>query len=83
MDRENEAPLTEPLIVPVLFISGMMVEADGAVARLTGWETAPIGEANERRVVVRVAMTVEAARALHTDLGEALAETADGAGDGK
>jgi hypothetical protein len=72
MDHTNEPPLTEPLIVPALFISGMIVDAGLDVVRLVGWETTPFGNPSERRIVVRVAMTVEAARELHAGLGEVL-----------
>jgi hypothetical protein len=67
---DAEAPLTEPLIVPVLFVSGMTVDDGSDAVRLTGWETTPFGDASERRVVVRIAMTKEAARDFHTHLGE-------------
>jgi hypothetical protein len=76
MDREDECPLSEPLIVPTLFISGADIDANGDLTRITGWEITQVGDARERRVVVRIAMSVDIARRLHARLGETLVRIA-------
>jgi hypothetical protein len=59
-ERSDEPPLTEPVIVPCLYVTGFAVEASEAGAvRLVGTVALPRigGEMDERRIVVRCAMT--------------------------
>jgi hypothetical protein len=72
LEKEPEPPLTEPNIVDCLLVTGCAVHADEHVVRLTGWSFMPYlgGEAEmaERRVVVRFAMPIGAAR--YGDFGQ-------------
>lgn len=77
MDNQggDEAPLTEPLIVPCVIVTGVGIETDRQIVRFVGWAsmpTLPGSEMNERRVVVRFAMPSDSARQLMTDLSNKL-----------
>lgn len=74
IDGGNLPPLSEPEIVPCIFVSGFSVVPAGRVVRFVGWVELPAlgDEPIERRIVVRFVMTVEAARALRDDLAKAL-----------
>lgn len=65
-----EPPLSEPLVVPCLFITGMAIEPSDYVIRLVGWVQLPMlgGEADERRIVIRFVMPIDAARGLRNGL---------------
>jgi hypothetical protein len=67
-------PLTEPLIVQDLVITGAEIEADQHLVRFVGWTLSKTGklEPAERRIVVRLAMPIDAARALWANLADAL-----------
>jgi len=67
-------PLTEPLIVQDLVITGAEIDADRHLVRFVGWTLSKIGkfEPAERRIVVRLAMPIDAARTLWADLADAL-----------
>ena len=67
-------PLTEPLIVQDLVITGAEIEADQRLVRFAGWTLSKTGklEPAERRIVVRLAMPIDAARTLWADLADAL-----------
>jgi hypothetical protein len=69
-----EPPLTEPLIVSCVYITGAAVEAAKHVVRVVGWVQLPQlgGEMDERRISVRFAMPIDAARALRDDLNKKL-----------
>ena len=69
-------PLTEPLIVSCIFVTGAAVERTQHVVRLVGWLTTPDlgGEAIERRIVVRFAMPIDAARRLAREIAGAVRE---------
>jgi hypothetical protein len=69
-------PLTEPLIVQDLIITGAEIEADQHLVRFVGWALAKTGklEPAERRIVVRLAMPIDAAREIWADLADALGE---------
>jgi hypothetical protein len=69
-------PLTEPLIVQDLVITGAEIDADRHLVRFVGWTQSKIGkfEPAERRIVVRLAMPIDAARTLWADLADALRE---------
>jgi hypothetical protein len=73
---EAEAPLSEPHIIDDLFLDGLEVRAGAHVARFVGWVSTPnVGpESQERRIVVRFALPLDAARALWTDLADDLDE---------
>lgn len=59
-----EPPLTEPLLIPCLFVTGIGLELTEGVVRIVGWVQMPDlgGEAIERRIVIRMALPVGAAR---------------------
>lgn len=63
-DAMIQAPLTEPEIIPCLFVSGFGIEIADSVVRLVGWVHMPSlgGETEERRIVLRCAMTNSQAR---------------------
>ena len=67
-------PLTEPLIVQDLVITGAEIEADQHLVRFAGWTLSKTGklEPAERRIVVRLAMPIDVARTLWADLADAL-----------
>lgn len=70
----NPAPLSEPEIIPCLFISGLAVEISDSVVRLVGWVTLPAlsAEGGERRVVIRCAMSNTHARHFQAALRKGL-----------
>lgn len=74
--HEAEATVSEPLIVPDLFITSAIVERNSHVVRFVGFVRTPkmccVGE--EHRVVVRLTMTVDVARGLDEDFARALRE---------
>jgi hypothetical protein len=68
-------PLSEPLILQDLVITGAEIEADRHLVRFVGWTLAKTGNiAAERRIVARLAMPIDAARGLWADLAGALRE---------
>lgn len=71
-DGEDDAPLTEPVTIPCLFINGAAIEVTGHVMRLIGWSSMPDlgGETRERRIQVRLAMQVDGAPPLKGSLAE-------------
>jgi hypothetical protein len=75
--NEPEAGLTEPNMIDCIFLTGCAVDADEYALRFIGWTYMPTldGEydAPERRIVVRFAMPISAARALRTELNKKLA----------
>ena len=70
------APISEPLIVPDLILDEIEVRGGRHVLKLIGKVTVPsIGrESAERRIVARFTVPIDAARALWTDLADALRE---------
>lgn len=66
--------LTEPEIIHCLYITGMAVEIADSVVRLVGWVSLPTlgGQTEERRIVLRCAMSNEQARNLQTVLRKGL-----------
>jgi hypothetical protein len=75
-DHSDQPPLTEPVMIQCLFCTGIEVEATDHFSRLTGWVELPaMGSGNpERRIMVRVVMPPEVARALSRDLRRGLAK---------
>lgn len=70
---EAAAPLTEPEIIPCLFLRGTAVEAADGVVRITGWvQASSCGDMPERRVVTRIALSDNQARHLTAALRAAL-----------
>src|ERR1700733_4193488 len=57
-------PLSEPLIVQDLVITGAEIEADQRLVRFAGWTLSKTGklEPAERRIVVRLALPIDAGR---------------------
>jgi hypothetical protein len=74
LDGTEEAPMTEPVIVPCLFITGMAFEVSHGSVRIVAWCEMPDlgGEMRERRVVARLAMAKRSARHMHALLDEML-----------
>lgn len=64
---EPDPALTEPTVVPCLYVTGMHIEISDAVVRLVGWVALPRidGQPEERRIVIRFAMPMDVA----SDLG--------------
>jgi hypothetical protein len=74
-DRAPEPPLSEPLIVPCLSVSGFAISAGVHVVHFVGWETTPEVEGDhpkERRIVVRFDMPLDTAGALRNALSKAI-----------
>ncbi len=69
-----DPPLTEPLIVPCLFATGAGVERTPHSLRLVFWVHTPNlgGEAEERRIVARLALPLDAAHVVTKALTTAL-----------
>jgi hypothetical protein len=74
-DVTDDAPLTEPQVIPCLHITGAGLEFTSAGARFVGWVNLPDlgGETRERRIVVRFAMSDALARDLERVLHKGLA----------
>lgn len=68
----NDAPLTEPTIIPCPYVNGMQAILDGPVLRFVGWTTVPAmgGETDERRICIRFAMPVPAVRECQAKVAE-------------
>lgn len=65
----SNVPLTEPVVVPCCFVSGVNVLRADGIVRFVGYvELPPLGDGAERRIVVRFVMTREPAKALRDDL---------------
>lgn len=71
----HQPPLTEPVIVPCLFCTGMEVEVTADFVRIVGYVELPaLGmDQPERRIISRVVMPNEIARELIRDMRKALA----------
>lgn len=69
-EHDPSAPLTEPYQVDCVFITGAAIEVSRHVMRLIGWASLPNlgGEMDERRIMVRFAMPIDAARRLRDDM---------------
>jgi hypothetical protein len=69
----TDAPLTEPNTIPCLYITGIGLEISDVV-RVVGWVHLPAlgGETEERRIVVRFAISNTQARNLQTTLKKGL-----------
>ncbi len=70
MGEFADDPLTEPELVPCLYVTGAAVEAGPHVLRIVGWVALPDlgGETTQRRIVLRCAMALDTARLLRSDL---------------
>jgi hypothetical protein len=66
----RQPPLTEPQCIKYLYLSGVAVEISAHTVAFTGWVDMPdLGpETDERRIVVRFAMPIDAARRLRNEL---------------
>lgn len=74
-DRIDALRMTEPTVIPCIFVEGVEIEVRDEFVRLVGWidlETAE-GHEPERRIVVRAAMPSLVTRALVRDLRKAVA----------
>lgn len=73
---EEKAPLTEPVVVNSVFLTGAVIEATDTCVRLVGWEEIATinGEIAERRIVSRLVVTTTTARAIAKSIQQALAK---------
>lgn len=74
-EKMETAPLTEPVIVPCIFVEGVKIEVKEGFVRFTAWTeltTVPEGALPERRIVNRVAVPEITARRLLRDLRKLL-----------
>jgi hypothetical protein len=69
MPDEGDPPLSEPVIVMDIFVSGFDLERLNGDIRLTGWVT----HEEEHRIVARLVIPDGTCRALARDLRKALA----------
>lgn len=62
--QSERSALTEPEIIPCLYVTGLAIEIADSVVRLVGWVSLPnLGtEIEERRIVMRCAMSNSQAR---------------------
>lgn len=60
-----EVPLTEPLVVPALYCTGVGIEFVPHAVQFVFWTHTPDlgGESQERRITARIALPEDAARA--------------------
>jgi hypothetical protein len=74
-ERDRDVRLTEPEIVQCLYLTGMGVEISESVVRFVGWTQLPAmgSDHEERRVVVRFAMSNTQARDLQNVMRKAFA----------
>jgi hypothetical protein len=71
--RGEKPPLTEPRIVPCIFCTDVRVEVRDAHVRLVAIDEISVGaNGPECRIVARLALTPETARALIRDLRRSL-----------
>ncbi len=77
-DGHEQIPLTEPVIVPCLYLTGGEIEIGAGVVRFVGWTQMPGlgGQTEERRIEVRFALPVEEARRLAAKLQHELRKRA-------
>lgn len=73
---QQSAPLTEPVVVNSVFLTGAVIEATDTCVRLVGWEEIATinGEMAERRIVSRLVLTTTTAREIAATIQKALAK---------
>ncbi|MBN9534835.1 MAG: hypothetical protein J0H10_15935 [Alphaproteobacteria bacterium] len=66
MSRHKQPPLSEPALIDCVYVTGMGIEIADNVVRFVGWNHLPVlaSEHEERRIVVRFAMSVAQVRNL-------------------
>lgn len=71
----DDAPMTEPIVVPCLHLTGMGIEFSPTGVRFVGWVNLPDlgGETRERRIAIRFATSDGMARELEVMLHKGLA----------
>jgi hypothetical protein len=76
IDGLANPPLTEPIFVQCLFITGTHVDAGDGYVRVIGWSHIPQmgGETEERRIAVRFSMPIDTAKELEKLLRRAHAK---------
>lgn len=69
-DGHEQPALTEPVIVPCLYLTGGEIEVGAGIVRFVGWTQMPAfgGQTEERRIEVRFAIPVDEARRLAAKL---------------
>lgn len=74
--RRREFDLTEPVIIPCIFITGGSWEISQGSVRLVGWTEMPdLGDLQkEKRISVRIAMTRRTAREIAGPLLDGLGD---------
>ena len=71
--RPNEAfELTEPEPADSVFVTGVALATNQHTAQLVGYQDIP--DLQERRILVRLAMSIDTAEKLYVDLWRALRE---------
>lgn len=70
----DEAPLTEPMIIKCVYLTGLGITIDAGVMRFVGWTHVPDlgGESEERRIEVRFATSREVAAEVGDMIARAL-----------
>lgn len=70
------APITEPIVINSVFITGGVIEVTDTCLRLVCWEQTIglCGESAERRIVMRIAMSTTTARDIAAGLRKTLAK---------
>ena len=73
-ENGDNIPLTEPETVPCLLVTGAAIDTAYGIIRIVGWNHCPVltSETEERRIVVRMALTESAARNLARELQRVL-----------
>ena len=66
---DPEPSLSEPVIIADIIVNGIIFSHTQHIARFVGWVLTPTGDnADERRIVIRFVMPVDAAKKLRADL---------------
>lgn len=69
-----DEPFTEPTPIPCLFVSGTACEFAAGFVRLVAWVSLPAlpAEPHERRIIARLVLPSDVARALQRQLQQGL-----------
>lgn len=69
-EREDDPPITEPVVAQDIFATGVSVESINGEFRITAW----VDVSDERRIVARLVLPDKVARDLSKDLRKALSK---------
>jgi hypothetical protein len=76
--RQNEEnppadpPLTEPMIVQCLSVSGFEIDIEDHMMHFVGWAVTRDGSSQERRIVMRFDMSIDNVRAFRDKVTKAI-----------